>query len=65
MLTRRSDRRHVPVRLCDIPAEIRMSAAQKACRREPDPDTRSEIVAAAVYPSDTVYYIAADQDEAA
>lgn len=64
MLTRRSDRRHVPVRLCDIPAEIRMSAAQKACRREPDPQEREAIVTAAVFPSDTVYYIAAE-DEAA
>lgn len=65
MLTRRSDRRNIPVRLCDIPAEVRMTAARKACRREPDPQERMEIITAAVYPSDRIYWIAASEDEAA
>lgn len=65
MLTSRSDRRTVPVRLCDIPERVRMTAAMHACRREPDADARKAIIAAAVFPSDNVYYIAAAEDAAA
>ncbi len=52
------DRRTVPVRLCDLPEEIRMTAARQACRVEPDPDERVAILLAALFPSRTVYWVA-------
>lgn len=52
-------RRHVPVRLCDIPAEKRLAAAQRECRDAKDETEKSELLYAALFPSDTVYWVAA------
>lgn len=35
-----------------------MTGARRACRVEPDAEQRMLIVAAAVFPSETVYYVA-------
>lgn len=52
-------RRRVPVRLCDLPLEVRLDGAAEACRHEPGLDERAEIVAVALEPPDTVYWVAA------
>lgn len=52
-------RRIRPVRLCDIPVEKRLSAAQRACRDAVDETEKTELLFAALYPSNTIYFIAA------
>jgi hypothetical protein len=52
-------RRRVPVRLCDLPLEVRLDGAAEACRHEPDLDARADIVAVALQPPATVYWVAA------
>lgn len=42
-----------------------MSAARKVCRQEPDPEVRLAVVLAAAWPSDRVYFVAADEGRAA
>lgn len=65
MLTNPSSRRCVPIRLCDIPENVRMIAARKVCQREGDPEARLAIIAAAVWPSERVYFIAPHNEVAA
>ena len=52
-----TSRRRVPVRLCDLPLDIRLRAATVACRNEEHPHERVLIKVAAVFPSATVYYV--------
>lgn len=59
MLTIPSAHRNVPVRLTDLPKDVRMSAARHVCKHEPDPVVRLEVVLAAVAPSSRVYWVAA------
>lgn len=49
-------RRSHPVRLVDIPVEVRLAAARSV---DGTADERQEVLAAALFPSDTVYWIAA------
>lgn len=51
-----SDRRWKPVRLCDVPAEVRIKAARRLA--DVYPSEAGDILAAAVWPSRTVYYVA-------
>lgn len=53
-----SSRRFVPVRLCDVPEDVRLRGARQACKAESDPDTKAGILLAAVMPSSRVYYVA-------
>lgn len=52
-------RRRVAVRLVDIPVEERLVAARDACRVERVEEERAEILFAALWPSDTTYWVAA------
>lgn len=52
-------RRRVPVRLTDFPLEQRLEAAHEACRYEKGELERTEILFAALTPSDRVYWVAA------
>jgi hypothetical protein len=52
-------RRCIPVRLRDVPAEKRLSAAQRLCRTATDETEKAELLYAALFPSDRVYWIAA------
>lgn len=54
----RDPRRCKPVRLTDIPEQTRLAAARVAVRTEVDPNERQAILFAALFPSDTVYFIA-------
>lgn len=60
MLTERSHRRTVPITLRDLPEKVRMNGAMKACQHENDPDMKLQIIYAAVCPSATIYWIAAE-----
>lgn len=51
-------RRCRPVRLTDVPEQQRLTAARIAVRAEWDPQERQAILFAALFPSDTVYFIA-------
>lgn len=51
-------RRCVPVRLCDLPLEVRLEGVRIANRREQGDVERVEILLAAVEPSDRVYWVA-------
>lgn len=52
-------RRCRPVRLCDLPIDIRLRGAKDACRVEPDPVERARILHHALVPSSRTYWIAA------
>lgn len=52
------NRRTLPVRLTDVPLPIRMDAARAVCRDE-SPSERPAILAAALFPSDDVFWVAA------
>lgn len=58
MLTRPSECRPLPVRLTDIRPEVRLRAAQRIAAKEPGWAT--EVLAAALRPSRTTYYVSAD-----
>lgn len=58
-LTEPSRRRKVPVRLCDLPIDVRIEGARAANRLERDPRERAAILFAAISPSDTTYWVAA------
>lgn len=47
----------VPVRLCDLPVDVRLDAASVAARIERDECERLELLLAAIEPSDTVYWL--------
>lgn len=51
-------RRCIPVKLSEIPLEIRLEAADFVCRHEPESE-RPAILAAALCPSDDIHWIAA------
>jgi hypothetical protein len=53
-----SRRRCIPVRLCDLPVDVRMAGAREANRVEPGLQERQEILIAALLPSETTYWIA-------
>lgn len=55
MLDQPSDQRQLAVRLTDIRPEIRTSAAQRCARTQPDKALL--LLAAALKPSDTTYFI--------
>lgn len=48
--------RTLPVRLCDIPLNVRAHAAQQVAKTA-DPDTRADLLAAALAPSEETYYV--------
>lgn len=60
-----SCRRCVPVRLTDIDREKRLHAARIAVKLEHDPDERELILSAALFPSDTVYWVAPGAEQVA
>jgi hypothetical protein len=46
-----------PVRLTEIPFNQRMSAARRAAREAADDNERGEIMMAALFPSDKLYWV--------
>jgi hypothetical protein len=48
-----------PVRLCDVPLEVRLRAARAVCRVEPDPQERIAVFSAAGWPSAKTYWVTA------
>lgn len=56
-----SARRRVPVRLCDIPVELRLKAAREEARHAKTDDERNSLLSAALAPSDTVFYVVDDE----
>jgi hypothetical protein len=48
----------LPVRLCDLPLDVRLAGAREAARSWRDPLDRAEILLAALTPSTTVYWLA-------
>lgn len=48
----------VPVRLDEIPFEVRMAAASEAARSERDPEERMELFKAALWPSSRTFWLA-------
>lgn len=59
-LTEPSARRLRPVRLSDIPLELRLNAANQIVRHMRDGDEAQELLAAALAPSDKVYFVTLD-----
>ena len=55
-LTSPTRARTLPVRLTDIPLNVRAHAAQTIARTA-NPDERADILAAAIAPTDTLYYV--------
>lgn len=55
-------RRSTPIRLCDVPHEIRFAAARVAMRGEKFPEQRQDLMYAAMFPSDEVYWVSGDVD---
>lgn len=58
--TERSKRRTVPVRLSEIPVDVRLRAAQREARHARTPAERDSLIAAALAPSETVFYVTDD-----
>lgn len=56
-LTEPTVRRPVPVRLCDLPLDLRLAGVREANRIEKGEQERLEILLAAIHPSETVYYV--------
>lgn len=57
MLTERSSRRSMPVTLRQVPEPVRFSAAQQAARQVAGEMDPLDLIYAALFPSDTVYYV--------
>lgn len=57
-LTAPSSQRPFPVSLRQVPADVRFSAAQRAARTAGSSDEACDLIAAAAFPSATVYYVA-------
>ncbi|MCR4339217.1 MAG: hypothetical protein NUW01_04935 [Gemmatimonadaceae bacterium] len=53
-----SKRRHLPVRVADVPLEKRRHAARQAVKREPDPLERWAIFMLAEDPGELVAWVA-------
>lgn len=64
-LTEPSARRLKPVRLTDIPLAVRYHAAVVAAKRARNPEEAQELFAAALSPSDKVYFVTPDAQVAA
>lgn len=47
----------VPLRLEDVPLEVRLEAVRFAARRETERAVRDELLLAAIYPSDQTYWV--------
>lgn len=58
-----SKRRSVPVRLRDIPIDVRLKAARVEARSAKTEREREALLAAALDPSETVFYITADDEQ--
>lgn len=56
-----SARRRVPVRLRDIPLEERLRAARAECRHAKTDKERDALLAAALAPSDQIFYVAGER----
>lgn len=54
--------RLTPVRLTEIPFEKRMAAARRECREAADDAERDEIMFAAMFPSDKLYWVEAPDE---
>jgi hypothetical protein len=52
-----SYRRRVPVRLVDVPLDLRLKAAREECRRAKTPGERDALMRAAVEPQSTTFYV--------
>lgn len=57
--------RLVPVRLSEIPFNKRMAAARLEAREAADDNERAEIIMAAMFPSEKVYWVKAEPLSAA
>lgn len=49
--------RLTPIRLTEIPFEKRMAAARRECEDAENDEERSAIMFAAMFPSDTLYWV--------
>lgn len=56
-LTEPTKRRKIPVKLIDVPLGVRCRAARQECQHA-TPEEAQALLAAAVRPSDTTYYVA-------
>lgn len=52
-----SERRRIAVRLIDVPIELRLKAAREECRHAKTDRERDELLAAALAPKETVFYV--------
>lgn len=52
-----SERRRVPVRLVDVPLELRLKAARQECRNAKTDRERDALLAAALDPNATTFYV--------
>lgn len=59
--TEPSKRRRVAVRLSDVPVEVRLEAARRESRSARTPAERDALIAAALAPSSTVFYVTDDE----
>ena len=64
-VTEPSARRLTPVRLTDIPLAVRCAAAQREARHAKSQAEAADLLAAALSPSETVYWVTGNLDEAA
>lgn len=55
----------IRVRLSDVPFEKRMAAARRECQQAENDAERDKIMFAAMFPSDTAYFVRADALRAA
>ncbi len=53
------------IRLTEIPFTQRMAAARRECRQAADDSEREEIMMAALFPSDKLYWVRVDPLQAA
>lgn len=58
MLEQPSTRRRVPVRLSDLDRDVLMRAARREAAREAEVDKKLDLLSAAMFPSDDVFYVA-------
>jgi hypothetical protein len=50
-------RRRIPVRLLDVPVELRLRAARQLCRDAKTDRERDELLGAALAPSSVTFYV--------
>jgi hypothetical protein len=56
-----SARRRLPVRLVDVPVELRLKAARELCRLAKTDRERAELIGAALAPSAATFYVTDDE----